>query len=56
MNRVFAAGAALTLAGIAGYLLGVVAAYPGRSLSVAAVMVGLTVAAVGYSSPPEGAT
>lgn len=52
----FAAGAALTLAGIAGYLLGVVVAYPGRSLSVTAVMVGLTVAAVGYSSPPEGAT
>lgn len=40
-------GAALSLAGLAGYVVGTVAAYPGRSFSVAAVMVGLTLALVG---------
>jgi len=53
MNRLFVAGVALTLVGIAGYVVGTTVAYPGRSASVTAVMIGLTVAAVGHSTPPE---
>jgi len=53
MNRLFVAGVALTLVGIAGYAVGTSVAYPGRSASVTAVMVGLTVAAVGHSTPTE---
>ncbi|EMA09098.1 hypothetical protein SAMN05443574_1188 [Haloarcula vallismortis] len=53
MNRLFVAGVALTLVGIAGYAVGTTVAYPGRSASVTAVMVGLTVAAVGHSTPAE---
>lgn len=47
MRRLRAAGAALTLVGVAGYAAGVAAAFPGRSLSVPAVMVGLTLVAIG---------
>ena len=49
----FAVGVVLTLGGIAGYAVGTSVAYPGRSVSVTAVMVGLTVAAVGYATPAE---
>lgn len=52
MNRVLASGVGLTLLGIAGYIAGTSVAYPGRSASVTAVMVGLTVAAVGNSTQP----
>jgi hypothetical protein len=47
MNRTLAVGLALTLAGLAGYVAGVVAPYPGRALSVVGVMVGVTLVAVG---------
>ena len=53
MNRLFVAGTVLTLVGIAGYAIGTSVAYPGRSASVTAVMVGLTVAAVGHATPTE---
>ena len=53
MNRLFVAGVALTLVGIAGYAVGTTVAYPGRSASVTVVMVGLTVTAVGHSTPAE---
>ncbi|MDS0223354.1 hypothetical protein NDI54_18585 [Haloarcula sp. S1AR25-5A] len=56
MNRLFVAGVALTLVGIAGYVVGTRVAYPGRSAAVIAVMVGLTVAAVGHSTPAEDET
>ena len=46
MNRILAAGILLTGAGVLGYAAGVVAAYPGRSFSVTAVMLGLTLIAV----------
>ncbi|WP_435318157.1 hypothetical protein [Haloarchaeobius sp. TZWSO28] len=47
MNRTFVAGAALTMLGLVGYGIGVVAPYPGRAFSVTGVMIGLTLAAVG---------
>ncbi|WP_318569495.1 hypothetical protein [Salinigranum marinum] len=47
MNHVQAAGALLLIAGVAGYVIGVLASYPGRGFSVAGVMVGITLLAVG---------
>lgn len=47
MNAEFAAGAVLTLLGVVGYVVGVVAPYPGRAFSVSGVMVGLTLLAIG---------
>ncbi len=46
MDRFRIAGGALTVCGAAGYLLGIVAPYPGRSFSVTAVMIGVTVLAI----------
>lgn len=42
MNRVFTAGVAATIAGAVGYALGVATPFLGRSLSVTAIMVGLS--------------
>jgi len=56
MNRIRAAGLALTLGGVAGYLAGVATPYPGRAFSVTAVMVGVTLAAIGTDSGEEVAT
>jgi len=53
MNRLSVGGVVLTLVGIAGYAVGTSVAYPGRSVSVTAVMVGLTMAAVGHAAPTE---
>lgn len=47
MDRVAAAGTFFTVAGVVGYLVGVVAVYPGRAFSVTGVMVGLTLIAIG---------
>jgi hypothetical protein len=47
MQRTRAVGLALSGAGIAGYAVGAVTPYPGRALSLPAVMVGLALAAVG---------
>ena len=47
MNSLQAVGAALTVAGVCGYVLGVLAPYPGRGFSVAGVMVGLTFLSIG---------
>jgi len=47
MKRLRAAGLVVTLAGLAGYLAGVSAAYPGRAFSIPVVMVGLTLVAIG---------
>ena len=40
------AGFGLTILGLLGYSVGVVRAYPGRSFSIAAVMLGLTLLGV----------
>jgi len=50
MRRTRAAGLVLAGAGVAGYAVGVTVAYPGRALSLPAVMVGVTLAAVGGST------
>ncbi|WP_227131004.1 hypothetical protein [Halorubellus salinus] len=52
MNRTFAAGVALTAASVLGYVVGVLAAYPGRAFALSGLMVGITVVAV---SAGEGA-
>ena len=54
MNRVLAAGVVLTVAGIAGYAVGLEDAYPGRAFSVTAVMVGITLIAIRRIDAPEG--
>ncbi|WP_436930459.1 hypothetical protein [Halosimplex halobium] len=54
MRAALPVGLALTAAGTVGYAVAVAAPYPGRSLSVTAVMVGVTLAAIGRSKPPEG--
>lgn len=46
MNRTVAAGAALTAASALGYVVGVLAAYPGRAFALSGLMVGITVVAV----------
>lgn len=47
MNVVLAAGIATTGLGVVGYLAGLVAAYEGRAFSLTAVMIGITLVAVG---------
>ena len=47
MDRTFLAGAALTGVGLCGYVAGTVVTYPGRAFSLTALMVGITLAAVG---------
>ncbi|WP_299334275.1 hypothetical protein [Haloplanus sp.] len=47
MDRTFLVGAGLTGAGVCGYALGTVVAYPGRAFSLTAVMIGITLVAIG---------
>ena len=47
MNIALAVGVALATAGLTGYLVGLVVAYPGRAFSVTGVMVGITLIAIG---------
>lgn len=46
VNRVLALGLVLTLAGLAGYLLGLSVPYWGRAFSVTAMMVGIALVAM----------
>ncbi len=46
-NAPLLAGVGLVALGTLGYAVGVVAAYPGRSLAIAGVMVGIALLAVG---------
>lgn len=55
MDTVRTAGVALTVLGVAGYLVGVSTPYPGRSFSLTVVMVGVTLAAVGRPDRGERA-
>ena len=50
MNAAAVAGALLTVGGLAGYVLGILAPYPGRSFALTALMVGLTVVTVSRAS------
>jgi len=47
MDRTFILGAGLTLGGVCGYVGGVLVTYPGRAVSLTAIMVGITLAAIG---------
>jgi len=47
MTRVRTAGIAVTTLGVVGYGVGTLVAYPGRAFSVTAVMVGITLWAIG---------
>lgn len=47
MNRTFLTGLVVVTIGLAGYLAGIAVAYPGRALSVTAIMIGVTLVAVG---------
>lgn len=47
MNRTLALGVALTGVGALGYAVGVAVHYPGRAFTVTAVMVGVTLLAIG---------
>jgi hypothetical protein len=53
MNVEQTSGAALAALGLVGYAVGVAAPYPGRSLSLVGVMVGVTLWAVGISRGDE---
>jgi len=53
MDTAFLAGVGLTGLGLAGYVAGTAGGYPGRAFSVTAVMVGVTLLAVGRAG--EGA-
>jgi hypothetical protein len=54
MDRTRAVGVVVTLASLAGYAAGAVAPYPGRAVTLAGVMVGVTLAAVGGGSRRDG--
>lgn len=49
MNRTLALGIALTGGGVLGYAAGIVTPYPGRAFTVTAVMVGVTLLAIGQN-------
>lgn len=51
MHRVAALGVVCLLLGMAGYAAGIATAYPGRSFSVTAIMVGIGLVVLGRSSP-----
>ena len=53
MDRTLLAGVAVTTLGLAGYAVGVAEPYPGRAFSIAGVMVGLTLVAVGVGRNAE---
>jgi hypothetical protein len=54
MDTVTASGLVVTLGGLGGYLVGLTVAYPGRAFSVTAVIVGLTLFAIGRPNSSEG--
>lgn len=54
MDSAFAIGIVVTAVGLIGYAIGTATPYPGRSFSVAAVMVGLTLVAVGTANDSRG--
>lgn len=55
MNRELVLGVVLTAGGLAGYVLGLFVAYPGRAFAVSAVMVGVTLLAIGDRRPASTA-
>jgi len=54
MDRSTIVGAGLFTTGIVGYVLGIYVDYPGRGFTVTAVMVGITLVAIGHRTAPQG--
>jgi len=54
MERSTILGFVLSIAGIAGYVAGIYAEYPGRAFSTTAVMTGITLVAIGRQSASRG--
>lgn len=50
MNTTLAGGIVLTAMGGIGYAVGIATAYPGRAFSVTAVMIGITLVAIGRAA------
>ncbi|SEO29016.1 hypothetical protein SAMN04487948_101555 [Halogranum amylolyticum] len=48
------AGVGLSTAGFLGYVAGIYVSYPGRSFSITAVMVGITLIAIGHQTRASG--
>lgn len=53
MNLTLAVGLTLTVAGAFGYAVGITTPYPGRAFSVTAIMIGITLVAIGRASGRE---
>lgn len=53
MRGEFELGVVLSVVGVVGYVVGVFVSYPGRALSLAAVMVGITLLAIGSAGGEE---
>ncbi len=53
MNRTLASGLGLTVLGVVGYVIGLLAPYPGRAFSITGIMVGITLAAIANADEPE---
>jgi hypothetical protein len=53
MNRTLVSGIGLTVLGVVGYVIGLLAPYPGRAFSITGIMVGITLAAVANAAEPE---
>lgn len=53
MNGALGLGLGLTAGGLVGYAVGVSISYPGRAFSVTAVMIGITLVAVGFAGGNE---
>ncbi|WP_197052442.1 hypothetical protein [Halobellus rufus] len=54
MDRTRTVGLGLTALALAGYAIGVAAPYPGRSVTLAGVMVGVTLYAIGREERASG--
>lgn len=54
-TAVLALGGSVTLLGVVGYLAGLLSPYPGRAFSITALMVGITMLAVGSGMAARGA-
>lgn len=53
MNRTLASGLGLTVLSVVGYVIGLLAPYPGRAFSITGIMVGITLAAIANADEPE---
>lgn len=51
MDRVAQIGAACTVAGLLSYIVAVIHPYPGRELSLVAILIGVTCYAIGGTLP-----